>query len=163
VSVEIVNIIEGEAMRRLETIFWWPFSGAALLLLISVYGLYSHRMERQHRHEVVTHGTQTNARVVKSSGIEAVLITWTDSAGRSQTADAWTGKPFARLAHTGQNVAIKYLPKSTLEPVILSEAAERDRVNAWWIGSNTGVAIAMTIICVVIGRNVRAGTYRARA
>ena len=148
-------------MRRLVTTFWWVFSGVPLLLLIGLYGVYSHGMERQHRHEVVRHGVQTTARVVKSSGIESVLVTWTNLGGRSQTADAWTGKPFARLARAGQDVAIKYVPESTLEPVILSEAAERDRVNDWWINANIAMAVAMTIVCVVIGALMLAGA-RAR-
>ena len=78
-------------------------------------------------------------------------------------ADAWTGKPFARLARAGQDVAIKYVLESTLEPVILSEATERDRVNEWWIASNAAVAIAMAIICAVIGGIVLTARYRARA
>jgi hypothetical protein len=150
-------------MQRLIATVGWRFAGAPLLLLISLYGLYSHGMERQHRHEVMTHGTQATARVVKSSGIESVRITWTNLGGRPQTADAWTGKPLARLARAGQDVAIKYVPESTLEPVILSEAAERDRVNEWWIESNAWVAIAMTIICAIIGGIVLAGNNRARA
>jgi hypothetical protein len=96
-------------MHRLVTTFWWLFAGPPLLLLISLYGLYSQSLERMHRHEVMTHGTQTTARVVKSSGIESVLSSWTDSGGRPRTADAWTAKPFARLARTGENVAIKYV------------------------------------------------------
>jgi len=150
-------------MRRLVTTFWWVFSGVPLLLLIGLYGVYSHGMERQHRHEVVRHGVQTTARVVKSSGIESVLVTWTNLGGRSQTADAWTGKPFARLARAGQDVAIKYVPESTLEPVILSEAAERDRVNEWCIARDAWVALTMTIICAVIASIVLTGNSRARA
>jgi hypothetical protein len=150
-------------MRRLVTTFWWYFSGVPLLLVISLYGLYSHDTERQHRREVETHGTQTTGRVVKSSGIESVLVTWTDRDGRSQTADAWTGKPFARLARPGQDVAIKYMPESTLEPVIMSEAAERDRVNEWWIARDAWVALAMTIICAVIAWTVLTGKKRASA
>jgi hypothetical protein len=148
-------------MRHLVKTFWWAFSGVPLLLLISLNGLYSQGMERQHRHEVVTHGTQTTARVVKSSGIESVLVTWTDLGGRTRTADAWTGKPFARLARAGQDVAIKYVPESMLEPVILSEAAERDRMNDWWIGGNAKVALAMMTICAVIAWIVLTGKNRA--
>jgi len=150
-------------MGRLVKTFWWVFFGVPVLLVISLYGLYSHGTERQHRHEVVTLGTQTTARVVKSSGIESVLVTWTDLGGRSQTAEAWTGKPFARLARAGQDVAIKYVPKSTLEPVILSEAAERDRVNEWWIARDAWMALAMTIICAVIAWMVLTGKNQARA
>jgi hypothetical protein len=149
-------------MRIIKT-FWWCLAGLPLLLLISLFGVYSHWMERQHRYEVLTHGTQANARLIKSSGPDSVLITWTDLTGRPRTVEAWTGKPFARLAHAGQEVAIKYIPDSAVEPVILSEAAERDRVDAWWIGSNTWMATAMTIICAVIGGIWLAEKYRTRA
>jgi hypothetical protein len=149
-------------MLRLVTTFWWLFAGLPLLLLISLYGLYSHSLERMHRHEVMTHGAQTTARVVKSSGIESVLVTWTDLGGRLRTADAWTGKPFARLARTGESVAIKYVSESMLNPVILSEAAERERVNEWSIVRNFWVAIAMTIVCAVIGGIVLTGENRAQ-
>lgn len=108
------------SLYRLITTFGWRLAGVPLLLLISVYGLYSHAMERQHRIQVLTHGSQTDARIVKSSGIESVRVAWTDSSGQPRTADAWTGKPLARLARAGQVVAIKYLPGATLGPVILS-------------------------------------------
>jgi hypothetical protein len=150
-------------MRRLMTTFWWYFSGVPLLLVISLYGLYSHGTEWHHRHEVENNGTQTTASLVRSSGIESVLVTWTDLGGRSQTANAWTGKPFARLARAGQDVAIKYVPESTLEPVILSEAAEREGVNEWWILRDAWVALAMTIICAVIAWNVLITKSRASA
>ena len=150
-------------MRRLITTFWWIFVGIPWLLVISLCLLYSHWMERQHRHEVMTHGVQTTARIIRSSSIESVRVTWADSGGRAEMADAWTGKPFARMARAGQDVAIKYVPESMLDPVILSEAAERDRVNEWGIKSSAGVALIMTTICVLIGGVVLTAKYRIRA
>jgi hypothetical protein len=50
----------------------------------------------------------------------------------------------------------------TLSPVILSEAAERERVNEWWIVRNVWVAVAMTIVCAVIGGIVLTGKIRAQ-
>jgi hypothetical protein len=141
---------------------FWGFGGAPLLLLISLYGLYSHITERQHRHEVMTRGTQADARVVKSSGIVSVLVAWTDSTGRQTTAEAWTGKPFARSAGAGQAVAIMYIPESTLEPVILSEASERERINEWWTTANIGLAIAMTMVCAVVAGIMLAGRRHTR-
>jgi hypothetical protein len=81
-------------MRIIKT-FWWCLAGLPLLLLISLFGLYSHGMERQHRHEVLTHGTQANARLIKSSGPDSVLITWTDLTGRPNPDYASSLKKFA--------------------------------------------------------------------
>jgi hypothetical protein len=135
----------------------WRIAGAPLLVIISLYGLAGHMLERRHRVEVVAHGREAEAQVVKSSGLESVLVKWTDSSGQHRTADAWTGKPFARQARAGQRVAIRYDADQAMEPVILSEAAERERVNAWWISADLGVAIAMTVICLVVGVLMLAG------
>jgi len=142
-------------------VIFWRSAGAPLLLVISLYGLYGHVAEREHRHEIIAHGREAEARVLMSAGAESVLIEWDDSSGTRKMAATWTGKPFARLARPGQGVAIKYDTASALEPVILSEVAERDRVNDWWINANIAMAVAMTIVCVVIGALMLAGA-RAR-
>jgi hypothetical protein len=128
----------------------WRLAGAPLLLLISLYGLYGHVMERQHRNDALARGEEAKARVVRSSGVESVVVTWTDSSGRERRAESWVGKPFARQG-VGDTVTIKYLPGADSEPVIVSEAAERERVNEWWIWTNLGVAVAMALLCAVIG------------
>ncbi len=138
-------------------VIFWQLAGAPLLVIISLYSLYGHVTERQHRHEIIAHGKEAEARVVRSSGVDSVIVEWDDSNGARKTAEAWTGKPFARLARVGQGVAIKYDTASALEPVILSEAAERERINDWWINSNLAVAIAMTVICGLIGGFMLAG------
>jgi hypothetical protein len=88
--------------------------------------------------------------VVSKSGIESVVLQWADADGHKGIAESWVGKPFAQRS-VGDTVAIKYLPGSRREAVILSEAAERDRVNTWWINANLAVAGAMSIICTVFG------------
>jgi hypothetical protein len=140
---------------------WWRLAGAPLLLLISFYGLYGHVMERQHRHNVLAHGVEAKARVVRSSGVESVVVTWTDAGGRERSAQTWVGKPFARQG-VGETVTIKYLPGAHSEPVIPSEAAERERVNEWWIRTNLGVAIAMALLCTVIGILIAMGARSRR-
>jgi hypothetical protein len=140
----------------------WRLAGAPLLLLISLYGLYGHVMERQHRRDVLAHGEEANARVVYSSGVESVVVAWTDATGRKRSAEAWVGKPFARQG-IGETVTIKYLPGVDAEPVILSEAAERERVNEWWIWTNLGVAIATALLCTVIGFFMVIGARSRRA
>jgi len=129
----------------------WRFIGAPLLLIVSLYGLYGSMVDRRDRNDVVVHGKAAQARVVQSSGLESVLVVWTDSAGARRTGQAWTGKPFARQAQAGQEVAIKYKGDPALQPVILSQAPERERVNAWWTNANAAAAVAMTLVCVVIG------------
>jgi hypothetical protein len=141
---------------------WWRLAGAPLLLLISIYGLYGHVMERQHRHDVLARGEEAKARVVRSSGVESVVVAWTDASGRERSAETWVGKPFARQG-IGDTVTIKYLPGADIEPVILSEAAERERVNEWWIWTNLGVAVAMAVLCTVIGIFVGMGARSRRA
>ncbi len=120
-----------------------------LLLVISLAHLASHVREQNHRHEVVTHGTAAHALVRQPSGLEWVTVEWRDAAGRQRTGTAWTGKPFARLLKEGRGastVDIKYVDDAALEPVIVGEAAERERVNQWWIRSDTGVAVGMTLV-----------------
>ena len=128
----------------------WRLAGAPLLLIISLYGLYGHEMERQHRNDVLARGVEATARVVERTGVESVIVRWTDASGHERSAESWVGKPFARQG-VGANVTIKYLPGDDPEPVILSEATERERVNEWWIRADLGVATAMTLVCVLIG------------
>src|SRR5262249_46765321 len=129
---------------------------------ISLYGLYGHVMERQHRNDVLARGEEAKARVVRSSGVESVVVTWTDASGRERSAETWVGKPFARQG-VGNTVTIKYLPGADPEPVILSEAAERERVNEWWIRTNLGGAIATALLCAVIGFFMVMGARSRRA
>jgi hypothetical protein len=140
----------------------WQLAGAPILLLISLYGRYGHVMERQHRSDALARGEEAKARVVRSSGVESVVVTWTDASGRERSAEAWVGKPFARQG-IGETVMIKYLPGADAEPVILSEAAERERVNEWWIRTNLGVAIATALLCAVIGFFMVTGARSRRA
>jgi hypothetical protein len=64
----------------------WRLAGAPVLLLISLYGLYGHVMERQHRNDALARGEEVKARVVRSSGVESVVVTWTDASGRECSA-----------------------------------------------------------------------------
>src|SRR5690349_21272564 len=113
----------------------WRLAGAPLLLLFSLYGLYGHLTERAHRNDVLARGTLAQARVIRSLGVDTVEVQWTSADGRERSATSWVGKPFARQS-IGKAVAIKYVATATGEPVILSEVAERERINSWWISSN---------------------------
>jgi hypothetical protein len=140
---------------------WYFLVGPPLLLLIGLSGLYDHLTERSHRNDALARGTEAQARVAGKSGIESVLVEWTDADGRKNIADSWVGKPFARRS-VGETVAIKYLPGSRGAVVILSEAAERERVNAWWINANFAVVGTMSVVCAVFGIMIMRGRRSGR-
>lgn len=123
--------------------------GAALLLVTSLFLIRDALDERQNRVDLLAHGRDTQARVTQSAGPESVLIEWTDETGKQLRAESRTGKPFART-HVGRMVAIKYDPDGLIrEPLILSEASERERVNTFWIQSSIVVSIGAATICAV--------------
>ena len=114
----------------------WHFAvGGAVLVVISLYQIYGVIGEQWDRSDVIARGRDAQARVVRATGLESVLIEWTDEAGRQLQAESRTGKPFARSS-SGRTVAIKYDPALTREPVILSEVPEREQVDAFWLRSS---------------------------
>ena len=127
----MVNDLRGLRELRL----WHIAVGGAVLLVISLYQLYDVIGERRDRSDVVAHGRDAQARVVRATGIESVLIEWTDEGGRRLEAESRTGKVFAR-SNSGGTVAIKYDPASVRQPVILSEVPEREQVDAFWFRSS---------------------------
>jgi hypothetical protein len=120
--------------------------GVPLMLVVGLSHLASHMVEQSHRQLVLANGTATRGSVRQPSGLEWVTVDWRDAAGRPRTGTAWTGKPFARLVKEGRapaTVDIRYLDAPAIEPVIVGEAAERERVNRWWLRADAGmVAIA---------------------
>jgi hypothetical protein len=119
------------------------------MLVVSLTHLTSHMLEQGHRQRVMANGMSARAIVRQPSGHEWVTVDWRDAADRVRTGTAWTGKPFARLLKEGrgaQTVDIKYAHDPALEPVIVSEAAERERANQWWIRVDTGMAVFCTIM-----------------
>ena len=129
-----------------ELRLWHVAAGGAVLLLISLYQVYGVISERWDRSDVLARGRDAQARVVGATGLEAVLIEWTDEGGRQLKAQSKTGKVFARTS-SGRTVPIKYDPASIREPVILSEVAERERSDAFWLRSSLFVIAAVAAIC----------------
>lgn len=46
-----------------------------------------------------------------------------------------------RVGALAQSVQIKHIDDAAVEPVIISQAADRQRVNNWWIFANAFVAL----------------------
>jgi len=141
----------------------WHFAvGGAVLLIISLYHVYDVVGEQWDRSDVLAHGRDAQARVVRATGLESVLIEWTDEGGRQLTAESKTGKAFARSS-LGATVLIKYDPALIREPVILSEVPERERFDAFWLRSSlflvAGLAAvgAAAVFSMLRVRRMRAG------
>jgi hypothetical protein len=125
----------------------WHFAvGGAVLLVISLYQLYDVIGEQWDRSDVIGRGRDVQARVVRATGLESVLIEWTDEGGRQLKAESRTGKVFARSS-SGRTVAIKYDPALTRGPVILSEVPERERFDAFWLRSSLFVFAGVAAVC----------------
>ncbi len=63
-----------------------------MLLIISLYDVYGVVGEQWDRSDVLAHGRDCRARVVRATGLESVLIEWTDEGGKQLTAESKTGK-----------------------------------------------------------------------
>jgi hypothetical protein len=111
---------------------------ASFITGVAFFGLngsdiYRQIVERQHRNEVLARGKSAVATVQKQSSYESVVISWTDSTGETRTAEAMTGKAFARSAplpnhvSTRQRVDIRYVDDPSVNPVVLSEVVEREK------------------------------------
>src|SRR5262249_12540370 len=102
--------------------------------------------ERWARSDVLAHGRDAEARVVRATGLESVLIEWTDEGGKHLAAESRTGRVFARSS-PGTTVGIKYDPALIRQPVILSEVAERERIDAFWLQSSLFVIAGIAAVC----------------
>jgi hypothetical protein len=61
----------------------WHFAaGGAVLLVISLYQVSGVIGEQWDRSDVIARGRDAQARVVQATGLESVLIEWTDEGGR---------------------------------------------------------------------------------
>ena len=125
---------------------WHLPVGGALLLIISLYQVYGVVGEQWDRSDVLAHGREAQARVVRATGLESVMIEWTGEGGRQLTAGSKTGKAFARSS-LGTTVLIKYDPASIREPVILSEVPEREQVDAFWLRSSLFLVAGFAAVC----------------
>jgi hypothetical protein len=125
----------------------WHFAvGGAVLLIIGLYHVYGVVGERWDRADVLAHGRDAQARVVRATGLESVLIEWTDEGGRQLTAESKTGKAFARSS-LGTTVLIKYDPALVQEPVILSEVPEREQFDAFSLRSSLFLVAGIAAVC----------------
>jgi hypothetical protein len=126
-------------------------AGIPFLLIISLCSLYWNLVEQKHRAAVLANGKDARASLQRILHVESAIVDWRDFAGAPRTGQAYTGKSFARLLRDRQDIAIKYDANFVLEPVILSQVAERDRVNRFWIMSDLWVAFTMMLVCVMFG------------
>jgi hypothetical protein len=125
---------------------WHLPVGGALLLIISLYQVYGVVGEQWDRSDVLAHGRDAQARVVRATGLESVLIEWTGEGGRQLTAESKTGRAFVRSS-LGTTVLIKYDPALIREPVILSEVPERERFDAFSLRSSLFLVAGLTAVC----------------
>lgn len=135
--------------------------GLTLLLIASLWDLYENVVEQWHRHEILANGKEAMALVLKSTGLQSVILSWTDFDGQSRTGEARTRKQVSsdrRLI--GERVAIKYLADLPFEPVILSEVEDRERENHFWVNSNFWVASAILAGWALIGFQVLRRRFR---
>ena len=122
-----------------------PILLAGFITVVAFFGLnssdiYRQIVEHQHRNEVLARGKSAVATVQKQSSYQSVVISWTDSTGKTRTAEAMTGKAFARsaarppptIASTPQRVEIRYVDDPSINPVVLSEVAERERFDNFY-------------------------------
>jgi hypothetical protein len=134
-------------MKDLSQLRWWHFPvGGALLLITSLYDLYGVVGEQWNRSDVLAHGRDAQARVVRATGLESVLIEWTDEGGRQLTAESKTGPVFAQ-GSSGITVLIKYDPALIRKPVILSQVPERERFDAFWLQSDLFLIAGVAAVC----------------
>jgi hypothetical protein len=146
-----------------ELRLWHLAAGGAVLVVINLYQLYGVIGEQWDRADVIARGRDAQARVVRATGLDSVLIEWTDEGGRQLSAESRSGRPFAR-SNPGTTVAIKYDPASIREPVILSEVPERERVNAFGLQSSLFVIAGVAAVCAAAAFSMaRARRMRAVA
>jgi nitrate reductase NapE component len=125
---------------------------ALVFLMFVLYPLPGHFVERQNRREVLAHGKEAVALVESSSGLQRVVISWSDLSGsnvRTRTGEAWTRKQVDGLQFVGTRVAIKYIDDPAVMPVILSEVAAREWANEF--GLYWSPLIAITLVGALIG------------
>ena len=135
--------------------------GLALLLVASLSDLYGNVVEQWHRHEVLANGKEAMALVLKSSGLQSVILSWADFDGQLRTGEARTRKQVSRdRRFVGERVAIKYLVDPPFEPVILSEIEDRERENHHWINSSLWVASVILVGCALVGFQVLRRRFR---
>jgi hypothetical protein len=139
----------------------WHFGlGGAVLLFFGLCHIYGVVREQWDRTEVLAHGNDAQARVIRNTGPESVLIEWTGEDGRQVTADSKAGKEFARTG-VGATVRIKYYPAVKRPPLILSELAERERVNAFWLRSSLFVVAGLVAVLAAFVLSIFCGSLPA--
>jgi hypothetical protein len=108
-------------------------AGAMSVFALFVFGVpdvYRSIAERRERNEVLARGKSAVASVQQRSGADSIMISWIDSVGKRRSTEALIGKAFARSPP--QRFEIKYVDDLGLRPVVLSQVAERDRINNFY-------------------------------
>ena len=108
---------------------------------------------------MLAHGAEAIALVESSSGLESVVLGWTDSASHARTGEAWTRKQVSGRRFVGNRVAIKYVDDPAVKPVILSEVAAREWSNEFGLFWNPVLTVvlggAMIWLMAVFGARSR--------
>jgi hypothetical protein len=129
--------------------------GLAFVLILNLWDLYGDVVEQRHRHEVLANGKEAMALALKSSGLQSVILSWTDFDGRPRTGEARTRKQVSSDGRfVGKRVAIKFLVDAPSEPIILSEVDDRETENNFWIESDIWVTSLILAVFAIIGFQV---------
>src|SRR5689334_19002310 len=104
--------------------------GALFVAFFQAPGSY---VEQQNRREVLAHGQDAIAEVDYSTGLQAVAIRWIDASGKPRRGEARTRKQVSGLRFAGKQVPIKYVDDPKVPPVMLTEVADREHDNWFWL------------------------------
>ncbi len=109
-------------------------------------------VEQHNRREVLARGHETVAWVERSTGLQAVAITWIDASGQARQGEARTRKQVSGRSFVGKQVTIKYADDPKIPPVILTEVADRAWDNTFWIYLNPVLVMGFVGIAIAFRR-----------
>jgi hypothetical protein len=136
------------------------------ILAVCATNLVSHVSERHHREHVMTSGRDVAATVRAPTGLEWVTVHWTDAKGDVRVGTSWTGKPYARSVRDSALVSkvatIRYVDDRAIDPIIVTEVAERQRSNTFWVTADTGILFVATIMAAITLLDIRATFHKRR-
>jgi hypothetical protein len=126
-----------------KTLFWPPAGFdrkswivfALGVLVIAFFQVPGKLVEQHDRREVLAHGQEAVARIERSTGLQAVAVSWIDANGNVRQGEARTRKQVSGRTFPG-NVAIKYVDDQKIAPIILTEVDEHEWDNTFWIYLN---------------------------
>ena len=131
------------------------FGAAPFCLLATLVLLYGHLSEQRARRLVLSEGLTASAMVRGPSDLQYVTVNWTDDAGRQRSGTAWTRKGFTRPLKAGAatpQLNIKYVSENNIDPVILSEVAEREWANKFSIYACSAMSLIFSLMTIAVIR-----------